>query len=79
MAVNGNDYDGHTLKPQMEQITVLKGGKIKKGIADRGYKIKGGIPMIAFVIPKVLKKDRYFLKKRHEELCRSRAGIEGFI
>lgn len=33
MAVKGNAYDGHTLKPKLEQITVLKGGKIKKGIA----------------------------------------------
>jgi len=36
MAVEGNTYDGHTLKPQLEQIKDLTGGKIKKAIVDRG-------------------------------------------
>jgi hypothetical protein len=30
-------------------------------------------------MPKVLKKERYYLKKKREERYRSRAGIEGFI
>lgn len=42
-AVDGNAYDGHTLKPQLEQVKELTGGKIKKAIVDRGYKVKGGI------------------------------------
>ena len=79
MAVKGNAYDGHTLKPQLEQIQELTGGKIKKAIVDRGYKVKGGIPKVDIVTPKVLKGESYYLKKKREERCRSRAGIEGLI
>jgi len=79
MAVKGNAYDGHTLKPQLEQVKELTGGKIKKAIVDGGYKIKGGIPSIDIVMPKVLKRESYYLKKKREERCRSRAGIEGLI
>jgi IS5 family transposase len=76
MAVEGNSYDGHTLKPLLEQIKELIGGKIKKAIVDKGYKVKGGIPSIDIVMPMVLKKESYYLKKKREERCRSRAGIE---
>jgi hypothetical protein len=31
------------------------------------------------VMPKNLKKESYYLKKKREERCRSRAGIEGLI
>ena len=79
MAVKGNAYDGHTLKPQLEQIQELTGGKIKKAIVDRGYKVKGGIPKVDIVTPKVLKGESYYLKKKREERCRSRAGIEELI
>ena len=40
MAIDGNAYDGHTLKPQLEQVKELTGGKIKKAIVDKGYKVK---------------------------------------
>ena len=79
MAIDGNAYDGHTLKPQLLQVRVLTGGKIKKAIVDRGYKIKGNIGSIEIVMPKVLKKESYYLKKQREERCRSRAGIEALI
>jgi IS5 family transposase len=79
MAVKGNAYDGHTLKPQLDQVKELTGGKIKKAIVDRGYKVKGGIPGVDIVMPKMLKKESYYLKKKREERCRSRAGIEGLI
>ena len=79
IAVKGNAYDGHTLKPQLEQVQELTGGKIKKAIVDRGYKVKGGIPKVDIVTPKVLKGESYYLKKKREERCRSRAGIEGLI
>ena len=69
----------HTLKPQLDQVTELTGGKIKKALVDKGYKVKGGIPSIDIVMPKVLKKESYYLKKKREERCRSRAGIEGLI
>jgi IS5 family transposase len=79
IAVEGNAYDGHTLKPQLEQVKELTGGKIKKAIVDRGYKIKKGILGIEIVMPKMLKRESYYLKKKREERCRSRAGIEGLI
>jgi len=79
MAVEGNAYDGHTLKPQLDQVKELNGGKIKKAIVDRGYKVKGGIRGVDIVMPKSLKRESYYLKKKREERCRSRAGIEGLI
>jgi IS5 family transposase len=79
MAVEGNAYDVHTLKPQLEQVKELTGGKIKKAIVDRGYKVKGGLPSIDVVMPKMLKRESYYLKKKRKERCRSRAGIEGLI
>jgi IS5 family transposase len=79
MAVNGNIYDGRTLKPQLEQVKELTGGKIKKAIVDKGYKVKGGITGVDIVMPKMLKRESYYLKKKREERCRSRAGIEGLI
>jgi len=79
MAVDGNMYDGHTLKPQLDQVKELTGGRIRKAIVDRGYRVKGGIPGVDIVMPKNLKKESYYLKKKREERCRSRAGIEGLI
>jgi IS5 family transposase len=79
MAIEGNAYDGHTLKPQLLQVRELTGGIIKKAIVDRGYKIKGKIGSIEIVMPEVLKKESYYLKKQREARCRSRAGIEGLI
>ena len=31
------------------------------------------------MMPKMLKRESYYLKKKREERCRSRAGIEGLI
>lgn len=44
IVVQGNAYDGHTFKPQLEQAKELTGGKIKEAKVDQGYKVKGGIP-----------------------------------
>ena len=79
MAIDGNAYDGHTLKPQLMQVRELTGGKVKKAIVDRGYRIKGKIGSIDIVMPKMLKKESYYMKKQREERCRSRAGIEALI
>jgi transposase, IS5 family len=57
----------------------LTGGKIKKAIIDKGYKVKGGIPGVDIVMPKMLKGENNYLKKKRKERCRSRAGIEGLI
>ena len=79
MAIEVNIYDGRTLKPQLEQVEDLTDGKVKKAIVDKGYKVPGGIPGVDKVMPKVLKGESYYLKKKLEERCRSRAGIEGLI
>ncbi len=79
MAIEGNVYDGRTLKPQLDQVNELTGGKIRKAIVDKGYKVLGGIPGIDIVMPKVLKGESYYKKKKREERCRSRAGVEGLI
>jgi len=79
LAIEGNIYDGRTLKPQLDQVEELTGGKVRKAIVDRGYKVKGGLSRVDIVMPKVLKRESYYLKKKREERCRSRAGIEGLI
>ena len=79
MAIEGNIYDGRTLKPQLDQVEDMTGGKVKKAIVDKGYKVKGGIPDVDIVMPKNLKRESYYLKKQREARCRSRAGIEGLI
>jgi IS5 family transposase len=79
MAIEGNIYDGRTLRPQLDQVEDMTGGKVKKAIVDRGYKVKGGIADVDIVMPKNLKRESYYLKKMREARCRSRAGIEGLI
>jgi len=79
MAIEGNIYDCRTLKPQLEQVEDLTDGKVKKAIVDKGYKVPGGIPGIDIVMPKVQKGESYYKKKKREERCRSRAGVEGLI
>jgi IS5 family transposase len=79
MAIEGNIYAGRTLKPQLEQLKELTEGKIKKAILNKGYKVKGGISGIDIVIPEILKRDSYYLKKKREDRCRSMSGIEGLI
>ena len=79
MAIEGNIYDGRTLKPQLDQVEEMTGGKVKKAIVDKGYKVKGGIQDVDIVMPKNLKRESYYMKKQREARCRSRAGIEGLI
>jgi len=79
MAIEGNIYDGRTLKPQLDQVMELTEGRIKKAIVDECYKVKGWITGIDNVMPKVLKRESYYLKQKREEQRRSRAGIEGLI
>lgn len=79
MAIEGNAFDGHTLKPQLQQVRELTGGKTWKAIVDRGYRGRDKIGITDVVMPKTLKRESYYLKKKREERCRSRAGIEGLI
>jgi IS5 family transposase len=79
MAIDGNIYDGRTLQPQIDQVEELTEGRVKTAIVDRGYKVKGGLPQVEIVMPKALKRESYYKKKKREQQCRSRAGIEGLI
>ena len=79
MAIEGNAFDGHTLKPQLEQVKELTNGKTKKAIVDRGYKGQDRIGSTEVVMPNTRKRESYYLKKQREARCRSRAGIEGLI
>lgn len=76
--MEGNVYDEHTLQPQVEEVRELTGGRIKNAIVDRAH-VKGGIRVVDIVIPKNPKRESYYLKKKIEELCQSRAGLEGLI
>ena len=67
MAIEEMLDDGLTLKPQLLQVRELTGGKVKKAIVDRGYKIKGIIGFIEIVMPKVLMKESYYMKKQRED------------
>ena len=40
MAVEGNIYDRRILKPQLNQVNELTGGKIKKAIVDKELRSK---------------------------------------
>jgi len=79
MAFEDNAFDGHTLKPQLEQVRELTGGKTRKAIVDRGYRGREKIGITDVVMPKTLKRESYYLRKQREARCRSRAGIEGLI
>jgi transposase, IS5 family len=59
IAIEGNNYDGRTLKPELGQVMELKEGNIKNAIVDKGYNVKGGIPGIDIVMPKILKQESY--------------------
>jgi len=54
MAIEGNQYDEKTLKPQLDQVKELTKCKIRKTIVDKGYKVKGGIPGRDIVMLKVV-------------------------
>ena len=54
----------NTLKPHLKQEEKLIVGKIKNTIVDKSYKVKKGIPLIDIVMPKVPKKESYYLKKK---------------
>jgi IS5 family transposase len=79
LAIEGNKYDGHTLKPQLQQVRELTGARVRKAIVDRGYKIKEQITGTDIVMPGPIKKQSYYRRKQQEARCRARAGIEGLI
>ena len=79
LAFEKNLFDGHTLLPQLEQVEELTGLKPRYAIVDRGYRGQSQIGNTNVVMPKNLKRESRYLKKKREERCRSRSGIEGLI
>ncbi len=79
MSIEGNVFDGHTLQPQIEQVKEMTGYTPKKAIVDRGYRGQDKVGKTDVVMPKNLKRESRYLKKKREERCRSRAGVEGLI
>jgi transposase, IS5 family len=66
MAIEDNAFDGHTLKPQLEQVRELTGGKTRKAIVNRGYRGCEKIGITEVVTPKTFKRESYYLKKKRE-------------
>jgi len=67
------------LLPQLEQVEELTGLQPRYAIVDRGYRGQNQIGNTNVVMPMNLKMESRYLKKKREERCRSRSGIEGLI
>lgn len=75
-----NEYDGHTLSPQLEQVERLTGRQPKRAKVDRGYKGKRQIGGTEILIPSTPKKsDSYYQRKKASKAHRKRAAIEPVI
>jgi IS5 family transposase len=61
------------------EVKELSGFLPRYAIVDPGYQGQNQIGMTNVVMPKNLKRESRYLKKKREERCRSRAGIEGLI
>jgi len=51
MAFEGNPYDGHTLLPQLDQVSDLLGRLPKIALVDRGYKRKKDFLGVEITVP----------------------------
>lgn len=79
IAFEGNPFDGHTLAPQLEQVRDLTGMTPRYAIVDRGYRGRSLIGETRIVMPKNLKRESRYLKKKREQRCQSRSGVEALI
>lgn len=75
-----NEFDGHTLKPALEQVTRLRTAEIKTATVDRGYRGNTQIEGIKIQLPKPFtKKQTEYEKKRLKKAHSQRAAIEPII
>jgi len=75
-----DEYDGHTLKPTLEQIERLTGKAPKRAKVDRGYRGNKKIGETEILIPSTPNKSMsYYHRKKLSESHRKRAGIEPII
>ena len=75
-----DEYDGHTLKPTLEQIERLTGKMPKKVKVDRGYRGNKQIGETEILIPSTSNKSiTYYQLKKLSNSHKKRAGIEPII
>jgi transposase, IS5 family len=79
MAFEGNPYDGHTLEPQLEQVSDLMGKLPKLALVDKGYKGRKTILGVEIKMPGSGKGKTAYEKHRDRARFRRRAAIEPFI
>ncbi len=75
-----NEYDGHTIEKNLEQVHRLRGKSIRRLAGDRGYRGRKEINGTQILIPDAPKtKDTYYQRKKKHKLFCKRAGIEPTI
>jgi len=79
MAFEGNSYDGHTLEPQLKQVSDLMKKLPKVTLVDRGYKGRKNIFGVEIKMPGSEKRKTVYEKHRDRARFRRIAAIEPFI
>ncbi|MBE0668616.1 MAG: IS5 family transposase, partial [Bacteroidales bacterium] len=79
MAFEGNPYDGHTLLPQLDQVSDLLGKLPKVALVDRGYKGRKDVLGVEIKIPGSGKGKTAYEKVRDRARFRRRAAVEPVI
>ena len=79
MAFEDNPFDGHTLQPQLEQVSDLMGRLPKLALVDRGYKGRKTILGVEIMMPGTGKGKTAYEKIRDRARFRRRAAVEPVI
>ena len=79
MAFEGNPYDGHTLLPQLEQLSDLPGRLPKVALVDRGYQRHKTILGVEIKMPGTGKGKTAYEKLKDRARFRRRAAVEPVI
>ena len=79
MALEGNSYDGHTLLPQLDQVSDLMRKLSKLALVYRGYKGKKEILGVKIKMQESGKDNTEYEKTRDRTLFRRRAAVEPVI
>jgi len=79
MAFEGNPYDGHTLEPQLEQVSDLLGRLPKLALVDRGYKGRKDVLGVEIKMPGSGKGKTEYEKTRDRARFKRRAAVEPVI